>query len=950
MNWTKPIEVIQRLLFLVLWMTFSLLFLFLSFKGWVWQEELKQEIQFKKILKERESISSRLQKNLHINSKLANDNYRYNFVKRLLQSHANQVREHLLELREPLQSNRKAWQKLMSDVEVPFQTELHVSIAQNRQIVFQSGPKLQEIFGKNWNKDLLRLQYDILKTKNTEIPPITNTKLLKLSKNIFSLPMEASEYADSLGKCQLIFHFRSKSYVYFYNLRFSIADQKIDLVMAVLANSLTHDTLLQALQYDLISRYMSSLLKTSEVDQMQLSNQNFKAIFMDKDQARQINSKGLTYYPSYTEFRPYCEQHFILLMLLLIFGLILTYLGGFQAFKYNFEWTLLLIFLFSMSLSYLLIDQFFFEAREQKRAALLMDTKKLIKNALKNLESSLQDHSEKLAEEAIRVTKNPDSIRTSDLPSGTVMLKITSDYTSQLSSKTTTSKLQVGMLKTGALTILTMQREWNPDLTDIQFQTISTDRRKLKDLLQKNKKLYKLSSQDYDIFDLNPDSYLVFIQHNRTFYGSDFAEKFSRVPVFSQGYYFFWRKSFNATNNLNELYLIGIPGPDYLKSFLATERYFKTDLDQPIKWFIKEENVQTASVNQLQIATLTAARIIDRGRSQINDLVDFRIADKDYLLQYLNSDIIPDYEFLVLVDKQRVMQPYNQLNIAYKRFIPFYFLVGIVIGLLLSRQILNPISKLQSGFDQLQEENYKIKLESRSRDESRKLLEQFNQMVDELHQRNAMRPFVSDAVTHLFKIMSDGQDYIESNGAVILCDIRSFTTISETYTAEEIVQMLNEYFTLWQNIVEKHDGIIDRFIGDAISVVFLEELHEDYIQRAIRTSIEVMHSMPRFNQNRQKDGKFTIKNGIGIAQSKVTFAVVGTEEKQEFFIYGDAPDLAEKLEAESKKGSHSHIIVDSNVYNAEKTFCKYESFEACAAEYGQCYEIVMDNSESEVTT
>ena len=92
--------------------------------------------------------------------------------------------------------------------------------------------------------------------------------------------------------------------------------------------------------------------------------------------------------------------------------------------------------------------------------------------------------------------------------------------------------------------------------------------------------------------------------------------------------------------------------------------------------------------------------------------------------------------------------------------------------------------------------------------------------------------------------------------------------------------MLNEYFTLWQDIVHRHGGIIDRFEGDAISVVFLEEVHQDYMHRAVKTAQEFKARLPNFNLERNKQNKFSVENGIGIAESMVSFAVVGTEENR----------------------------------------------------------------------
>jgi len=190
---------------------------------------------------------------------------------------------------------------------------------------------------------------------------------------------------------------------------------------------------------------------------------------------------------------------------------------------------------------------------------------------------------------------------------------------------------------------------------------------------------------------------------------------------------------------------------------------------------------------------------------------------------------------------------------------------------------------------------------------------------------------------------------LQSSAAVLFCDIRSFTTISETYEVWEIVEMLNDYFSVWQPIVEKYGGIIDRFNGDAISVVFLEEMHPDYISRAVSVANEVMRQLPEFNARREKEGKFTVQNGIGIASSHVTFAIIGTQEKQEFFIHGKAPEVAETLEAESKLGVHSKIIVDNEVYLATRSSFEYDMFDSLFYPEEQFYELMFLDSYQELS-
>ena len=111
------------------------------------------------------------------------------------------------------------------------------------------------------------------------------------------------------------------------------------------------------------------------------------------------------------------------------------------------------------------------------------------------------------------------------------------------------------------------------------------------------------------------------------------------------------------------------------------------------------------------------------------------------------------------------------------------------------------------------------------------------------------------------------------------------------------------------------------------------------LHRAVKTAQEFKARLPNFNLERNKQNKFSVENGIGIAESMVSFAVVGTEEKQEFFIYGDAPESAEYLEAVSKVGIYTNIMIDHRMYETTKDSFKFETLALDGVETKPIYEL-----------
>ena len=219
----------------------------------------------------------------------------------------------------------------------------------------------------------------------------------------------------------------------------------------------------------------------------------------------------------------------------------LTLLGGLRALRYHFEWTLMLIFLFSLSLSYLLIDQFYLEASQQKKISLLMNAQNKLNKAMKVIELNVDQFSTKLASKMSEVILDPETFKSSNLSNRSLLIRLTSNGRKSEFGGARDIDLQTGVLRTAALAIVTMQKDWNPNLSPDEYKRLWHDGKLLMSQLDSNLNKYRLDHSDYNIFKFNKDSYLNFIQHNKATYGKEFEGRFIRVPLFQQGYYFWWK-------------------------------------------------------------------------------------------------------------------------------------------------------------------------------------------------------------------------------------------------------------------------------------------------------------------------------------------------------------------------------------------------------------------------
>jgi len=154
--------------------------------------------------------------------------------------------------------------------------------------------------------------------------------------------------------------------------------------------------------------------------------------------------------------------------------------------------------------------------------------------------------------------------------------------------------------------------------------------------------------------------------------------------------------------------------------------------------------------------------------------------------------------------------------------------------------------------------------------------------------------------------------------AVLFSDIRDFTTISEQSSAEDIVAMLNDYFSHMLEPIFKYDGMLDKFIGDAMMAVFGAPIsREDDAERAVRAALDMRRALRKYNLARQTRGLSPIDNGIGITKGEAISGNIGSEQRMDYTVIGDTVNIASRLEGLTKNYEYK-ILVNEEVYREIK--------------------------------
>ncbi len=154
--------------------------------------------------------------------------------------------------------------------------------------------------------------------------------------------------------------------------------------------------------------------------------------------------------------------------------------------------------------------------------------------------------------------------------------------------------------------------------------------------------------------------------------------------------------------------------------------------------------------------------------------------------------------------------------------------------------------------------------------------------------------------------------------AILFSDIRSFTTISEGFMPDELVQALNKYFSIMVDIIMGRNGIIDKYIGDAIMAFYGAPVrHDDDALQSVLSAIEMQEGLHEFNREQKAAGRPEFRIGVGINFGEVTVGNIGSEKKMDYTVIGDNVNLGSRLEGLTKQ-YHQEIVFSTSVYNYVK--------------------------------
>ncbi|TGL63731.1 adenylate/guanylate cyclase domain-containing protein [Leptospira sarikeiensis] len=264
----------------------------------------------------------------------------------------------------------------------------------------------------------------------------------------------------------------------------------------------------------------------------------------------------------------------------------------------------------------------------------------------------------------------------------------------------------------------------------------------------------------------------------------------------------------------------------------------------------------------------------------------------------------------------------------------FYILISVLslaflVVFLFSRTLTVPLINLLSATRQIERGNYKVSIKPVTRDEVGVLTNSFLKMAHGLEEREKIKDtfgkFVNKEIAERALAGDMPLGGVTKDVTVFFSDLRNFTGMSEKLKPSEVVDFLNAYFTEMVECIYLTEGIVDKFIGDAIMAHWgALYTDENDARNAINSALLMRSALLEFNRIGVEIGRPQARFGCGINTGPVVVGQIGSEKKLEFTVIGDAVNLASRIEYLTKDFG-TDILVSETSYEKVKDHYKFET-------------------------
>ncbi len=254
----------------------------------------------------------------------------------------------------------------------------------------------------------------------------------------------------------------------------------------------------------------------------------------------------------------------------------------------------------------------------------------------------------------------------------------------------------------------------------------------------------------------------------------------------------------------------------------------------------------------------------------------------------------------------------------------FYVALGIVLTLVLAQTLTRPLACVADTLRRVRAGDLAVRTNLGATDEIGLLEDGVNALVETLQDRERILHTFGRAVDPLVRdrlLASDaGLGGELHRAAVLFCDLRGFTAMAERMPPHEVVTTLNAFFSTMTAWVRTCGGFVDKFIGDAMLVIFglLEDEPDAGAAAAVRCALGMHDRLAELNRVRAAAGQEPLGVGVGVHTGEVLAGRIGAEDRHEYTVIGDAVNVAARLQQLSKESEHA-VLISADAYELAAT-------------------------------
>ena len=248
--------------------------------------------------------------------------------------------------------------------------------------------------------------------------------------------------------------------------------------------------------------------------------------------------------------------------------------------------------------------------------------------------------------------------------------------------------------------------------------------------------------------------------------------------------------------------------------------------------------------------------------------------------------------------------------------------IAVLVVFFFSKTLTRPIRKLVHATRKIQEGDFNVEIIPNTNDEVGVLTSSFVEMGRGLQERekikDAFGKFVNRNIAEMVlhdEVQLGGQ---KQDVTILFSDLRNFTAQSEFMPPEEVVEFLNRYFTKMVHCINENEGIVDKFIGDAIMALWGTPVpSENDTERAIDAALAMRKAIADFNDENRGSALQHIQMGCGINTGPVVAGQIGSPDRMEYTVIGDTVNLTSRIESLNKPFG-TDILITENAYDRVK--------------------------------